>query len=121
MPNYNIKGTGIEVSGELRSYVERRLLHAEKFLKGDSVARTDVELEYQAMRDGDHYRAEFTTTTSGGLYRAENWGVSMQAAIDLGLGELTLKLGREKKKRLHILRRGAHKVKEYLRGWRNKV
>ena len=121
MPNYNIKGTGIEVGDELRSYVERRLGHTEKFLKGDTAAHVDIELEYRAMREGDHYRAEFTVQTSSGLYRAESWGGSMHAAIDLAIGGLQTELGRNKKKRLHILRRSAHHVKEYLRGWRGKL
>ena len=121
MLNYNIKGTGIEINDELRGYVEKRLQHAEKFLKGDTAAHADIELEYQAMREGDHYRAEFTVQTSGGLHRAESWGATCQAAVDLAMGELTGELGRDKKKRLHVLRRSAHRVKEYLRGWRNKV
>ena len=117
MLNYNIKGTGVDVSDELRSYAEKKLQHAEKFLQNDSSARASIELEHQALRDGDKYRAEFTVFASGAVYRAESWSESMHAAIDLAIGELVNELGRNKKKRLHILRRGAARIKDYIRGW----
>ena len=117
MLNYNIKGTGLDISDELRGYAEKKLQHAEKFLRGDPSARVDIELEHQAARDGGHYRAEFTVSASGAVYRAEHWGESMHEAIDLAAGELLNELGRNKKKRLHLLRRSAAKVKDYLRGW----
>src|SRR3989344_1172562 len=121
MPNYNIKGTGIEVGDELRAYAERRLGSTKKFLQGDSAAHVDVELEHQAMRDGEKYRAEFTVRASGGSYRAESWGESMHAAIDLAIAQLQNELSRDKKKRLHLVRRSAQRVKDYLRGLRNKI
>lgn len=118
MFNYNIKGTGVEVSDELRNYAEKKLQHAEKFLQNDPSARANIELEHQALRDGEKYRAEFTVSASGGMYRAERWGESMHAAIGLAIGELVNELGRNKKKRLHLLRRSGQKLKDYLRGWR---
>jgi len=117
MLNYNIKGTGLDISDELRGYAEKKLQHAEKFLRNDPSARADIELEHQALRDGGHYRAEFTVSFSGAVYRAESWGTSCHEAIDLAAGELVNELGRNKKKRLHLLRRSAAKVKDYLRGW----
>lgn len=121
MLNYNIKGTGLDITDELRGYAEKKLGHAEKFLQNDPSARINIELEYQAARDGDKYRAEFTVFASGAAYRAERWGESMHAAIDLAVGELLNELGRNKKKRLHLVRRSAAKVKDYLRGWRGSV
>ena len=118
MLNYNIKGTGIEVSSELRSYAEKKLRHAEKFLQNDPSSRVAIELEHQSMRHGDRNRAEFSVSASGEVYRAERWGESMHSAIDLAVGELISELGRNKKKRLHKLRRGAQMVKDYLRGWK---
>jgi|SRR3989344_5711710 len=117
MLNYNIKGTGLEISDELRGYAEQKLRHAEKFLQNDPSTHITIELEHNSARDGDRYRAEFTVSASGALYRAERWGESMHAAIDLAVGELTNELGRNKKKRLHLVRRSAAKVKDYLRGW----
>ncbi len=117
MLNYNIKGTGLDITGELQGYAEKKLQHAEKFLQNDPSARITIELEYRAMRDGDKYRAEFTIFASGAVYRAERWGGSMHAAIDLATGELINELGRGKKKRMHAIRRGAARIKDYVRGW----
>lgn len=120
--NYNLKGTEVSITPELRDYVERRLAaHVDKFLSRDSTAHVDVELQYEAVRDGGRYRAEFTVSAGGELYRAQEWGTAMHEAIDLALSRLTGELARNKKKRLHVLRRGSMRVKEFLRGWRNKI
>jgi ribosomal subunit interface protein len=122
MLNYNIKATGLSISDELRGYIEKKLeLHASKFISGDSTAHTDVEVEYQALRHGDHYRAEFTLQASGEVYRAESWGPSMHEAIDIAIDELTKELRRHKRKYLHLFRRGATRAKDYLRGFRDKI
>lgn len=130
MLNYNIKGTGLEVSEELRAYATRQLEKVEKFLEGDATAHADIELEYDQKRDpssakatqgkGGKYRAEFTISATGALYRAQEWGSTMHEAIDLAGSELFRELRRAKRKRFHVFRRGALKVKEYVRGWRDR-
>lgn len=118
--NYNIKGTDLAITPELRSYVETRLAHTDKFLQNDSSAHADVELQYSSMRDGGKYRAEFTVSAAGALYRKEAWGSSMHEAIDIAMGGLTNELRQHKKKKLHLLRRGAGKVKDIVRGFRDR-
>lgn len=118
MLNYNIKGTGLDIRDELRDYAEKRLAHAEKFLGEDPTALVAIELEHREAREGDRNRAEFTVSAHGHTYRAERWGETMHAAIDLAVNELTEELGRDKKKRISMLRRGAHRIKGYLQGWR---
>ena len=118
--NYNIKGTALAVTDELRAYVERQLAHADKLIH-DSAAHADVELAFDEVRDGPKFRAEFTLEHHGALYRASAWGGTMHEAIDIAGGELMSELRKAKSKRLHMFRRGATRVKEYLRGWRNKI
>lgn len=121
MLNYNIKGTGLDISDELRSYMEKKLAHLEKFLHDETPPHADIELQFAPLRHGEHYRAEVTLSVGGTLYRTERWAESMHAAVDVAMGELQGDLTRDKKKRLHMLRRSATKVKEYLRGWRQKL
>ena len=116
--NYNIKGTGLAISPELREYTEKKLASADKFLMGDSVAHANVELEFSQLRDGGKYKAEFTVSASGASYRAEHWGTSMHEAIDIAIGELLKELRREKQKHIHLVRRGAAKIKDMIRGFR---
>jgi putative sigma-54 modulation protein len=116
--NYNIKGTEVTITDELRSYVESRLAQTDKFLGDDSTAHCDVELAYEAVRDGHKYRAEFTVSSRGEVYRASEWGSALHEAIDLAMAELMQELRRNKEKRLDIVRRGAAKAKNMLRFWR---
>lgn len=118
--NYNIKGTALAVTDELRVYVERQLAHADKLIH-DSAAHADVELVFDEMRDGPKFRTEFTVECRGKVYRASDWAVSLHEAIDLAGAELVSELRKAKSKRLYMLRNGATKVKEYLRGWRKSV
>lgn len=119
--NYNLICTSIDASDELRAYVEKQLAHADKFINGDTTAHADVEAQYVEDGRSKQYRAEFTLSLGGRVYRAEAWGTTMHEALDLAGGELQTELRRSKEKRLHLLRRGAVRVKEYLRGWRNSV
>jgi len=117
--NYNIKGTEVPVTDELRAYVERQLAHADKFVNGDTTAHTDVELQYLADGRSGKYRAEFTVSLGGQIHRAERWGSTMHEAIDLAGGDLAHELSRNKSKKQSVLRRTSLRVKEYLRGWRS--
>jgi ribosomal subunit interface protein len=119
--NYNIKGTDLPITDELRAYVERQLAHAERLLAGDSTAHADIELRYLPEGRSGKYCAEFNVRAGGELYRTESWGATMHEAIDVAGGELVRELSRDKKRRLHMLRRTAIRVKEYLRGWRDKM
>ena len=67
------------------------------------------------------YRAEFTLSCGGEVYRAERWGSAMHEAIDVASAELAEELSRSKKKKLNVFRRSAVRVKEYLRGWRRSI
>jgi len=118
--NYNIKGTELAITSELRSYVEKCLTKADTFLQSDSTAHTDVELEYSSVRDGSKYRAEFTTSAAGALHRKDAWGDTMHEAIDLASAGLVRELRQHKKKRLHFIRRGAGAAKDMLRGLRDR-
>jgi putative sigma-54 modulation protein len=116
--NYNIKGTELDITDELRTYVEKRLAQADKFVGADSTAHADVELAHSPVRDGKQYRAEFTVSCKGQVYRAEEWGTALHEAIDLAAAELTSELSRDKKKHLSIVRRSAAKAKDMMRFWR---
>ena len=118
--NYNVKGTGVEITPEIRAYLEKQLSHVEKFLASDPTAIVAVELEHTPMRHGERNRAEFTVSAAGEVYRVEAWGETLHAAIDLAEPLLARELRRSKNKRLHVLRRSAARVKEYLRGWRDR-
>jgi putative sigma-54 modulation protein len=119
--NYNLKGTELSITPEIREYLEKRLSSLDKFLTNKEAARADVELEFLPGEER-FYRAEVTLHDPGQKSaRAEARGGALHEAIDLVMGELSGELSRGKKKRLHIFRHSAVRVKEFLRGWRKDV
>ena len=118
--NYNIKGTGISITLELREYAEKKLGSTDKFVRGNPTAHADVELEFSPLRDGGKYRAEFTVSASGALYRAESWGSTMHEAIDLAVNELVKELRRSKSKHMRLMRRGGALIKDIIRDFRDR-
>ena len=90
-------------------------------MHGDTTTHVDIELEHQQLRHGDKHRAEFTVSVAGTVYRAGRWAESLHGAIDLAIDEITAELSRDKEKHVHMVRRSASKIKDYLRGWRDKV
>lgn len=117
--NYNIKGTDVAVTDELRTYVEKKLAALERLLYDADSARVDVEIGYIAS-EAKQYRAEFMLHGKHQLRTTANGG-ALHEAIDIAAGELLAELTRAKKKRISTLRQSAVKVKEYLRGWRSKI
>ncbi len=118
--NHNIKGSGIAITPELREYAEKKLNAAEKFLQGDTTAHADIEMEYSQVRDGGKYRAEFTLSAHGKLYRAEEWGSTMHEAIDIASAALIKDLRRAKGKHIRMVRQGAKQIKDFVRGFRDR-
>ena len=117
---YNLKGTGISITQEIREYLEKKLSSTEKFLQDDTGAHADIELEYSQLRDGGKYRAEFTVSTHGRAHRAEEWGSTMHEAIDTATGVLVKELRRNKSKHMRMVRHGAKQIKDFVRGFRDR-
>ena len=117
---YNIKGTDLDISDEIRTYVEKKLSASEKFIQ-NTPAHTDVELQYISNQESKKYRAEFTVALGGDVHRVEAHGDTLHEAVDIATGELARDLSQIKKKRQHIFRRSAMRVKEYIRGFRSKI
>lgn len=118
--NYNIKGTGVSVSDEIRTYIEKRLEHTEKFLD-DATAHVDIEVEYHQKITGVKYRAEFTLRNHAEVFRAEAVGENLHEAVDTAGNELAQEVRRSKKRHLRLMRHGAVKFKEFVRGFRRKI
>ena len=119
--NYNLKGTGMQISDAARSHVEKQLMHLDKFFGERSGARLDVELHY--MRDEEKtYRAEGTLRDHGfeGDFRVEATGHELNEAIDIMVNTLSLELSRAKKKYIDHKRKGAARFKDFIRGFRDR-
>ena len=119
--NYNLKGTNLSITPEIRDYLERKLAGLDKFIADKDAARADVELQY--LPDEERmYRAEVMLSDPHmkASLRAQARGQTLHEAIDIATGEVSVELARAKKKHLHLLRRGSGKVKDILRGFRDR-
>jgi putative sigma-54 modulation protein len=117
--NYNVKGTEVVVTPEIRAYLEKKLSRLEKFFTHDA-ARADVELGYM-VGEAKTYRAEIMLYEPGlSPLRAEAEGGALYEAIDKAAGDIFIELTRGKKKQQHIFRRGASRIKDYIRGFRSR-
>ena len=113
----NVKGSNLELSSEVRNYLDKRLKSLGKFVdKDDTSVVCDVELErLKHHQHGDVFRAEITLHTRRGTNRAESTGETIEAAIDGVKADVLRELRRAKRKEGHLLRRGGARLKEFTR------
>ena len=111
--NYNIKGTDVTVTDELRTYVEKKLGALDKLLGLDS-ARVDVVVAYLESEE-KQYWAEMNLHDAGEPLHAEARAATLYGAVDAATSELIEELNKAKTKRKDEARHDAVKGKEMLR------
>ena len=115
---YNLKGTSVDITDEIRSYLDKKLGGLDELLHGEA-ARTDVELEYLESEEKT-YRAELMLH-DGSVWRATARAGTLHEAIDKAADELYGELTRAKKQKRGTFRRNAARAKEFIRGWRKSI
>ncbi len=118
--NYNLKGTEVSVTDELRTYVEKKLAALDKLLVRSDAARVDIVLSYLESEERQ-YHAEMTLHDAKHPLHVESYGRTLYEVIDAASGELVDELAKAKKKRHSNWREGSGKIKEFIRGWRNSI
>jgi len=110
--NYNIKGTDVDITDELRSYVEKKLATLDTLMDNDA-ARADVIVSYLETEE-KQYIAEMTLHDTKFPLHVQASGKTMYEAIDAAAGELGEALNDAKKKLKDVARHGALEGKEIL-------
>lgn len=110
--NYNIKGTDVTVTDELRAYVEKKLASFDKLIDNDA-ARADVIVSYLESEEKQH-TAEMTLHDTKFPLHVQSSGKTMYEAIDAAAGELGDALNDAKKKLKDVARHDALTGKEIL-------
>lgn len=80
-----IKGTGLELTEELKDYVQKKMDMLEKYLGDTQVLNCDVELGIEPgphQNKGKIYRAEVNLQVPGDLLRVEKTEKYLFKAID---------------------------------------
>lgn len=114
----NLKSSGVELTDEITSYLNRRLESVKKFLperKGSAI----VNVEFNRVTKhhaGDVFLVEINILVNGRIFHSASKHSDLYGAIDLMKDEITRELGSYKEKRLSLLKRGGQKIKSLIRG-----
>lgn len=117
---FNIKATNLELSPELRNYVERRFTSLSGLIDfNDPTLKVQIEVGRTTRHHdkGDVYRAEFNIRIRRGSFRSVAEGATIQSAIDDAREALETNLERAKKRSVSFVRRSGRAMKDLVRGW----
>lgn len=112
----NVKTTNITLTPAISEYIEKKLAMLQKFFENhDVLLNVEVGKTTRHHKSGDVFRAEIQVVCEGKNYYAQVETDDLYAAIDKVKDEISQKLSSEKRKALHLFRRGAAKIKNILR------
>ena len=116
----NTKATNITLTTDVTNYLNKQLEGLSKFIdpKSEEV-KTQVELARTTKHHekGDIFRAEITIYSGKQTYRAESETTDLYSAIDDMKEQIVSELRNDKKRKLHFLRKGGQRVKDFIRGF----
>jgi ribosomal subunit interface protein len=115
--NLNIKATNLQVTPDIRAYLEKRLASLGRLVDFDSPnTAIQVELGKETHHQhGEVYRAEIKMNRGVQQVYVSAEGQNIQEAIDKVKDELSREVKSFKEKHRSLVRRGASKVKSFLR------
>ena len=117
----NIKDTGLHLTEESRGYLERKIVHLEKYVRDGESSSIDVEVAYDSGLPEKKFRTGIHLVADGKNMHAHARGDTLHEAIDRATQELSIEASRAKGKRLHAFRKGALRIKDFFRGTRNSI
>ena len=118
--NISIKSTNIELTPALKDYTEKRISGISKFTGEDIVALIEIGKTTAHHKSGEVFRAEANVTTSlGKQFRAVSEKSDLYEAIDDVRNEMVRVLSSSKGKKEALWKRGARRMKNMLKGFRN--
>ncbi len=112
----NVKATQLELNEHISDYLDKKLHALTKLFEDSDAVICVVELARDTHHiKGDVFRAEITLDMPMGFFRASETGETVYSAIDAAQEEVLKELRRSKDRRLHLLKRGGHRLKEVTR------
>lgn len=116
--NIKIKGTYIELTPAITSYVHDKLTSLSKLLSDVDGALIQIEVgkDSEHHNKGDIFKAEIRVYVRGKDYHAVITKDDLYAAIDEMKDEIMEKVKSEKDKANSLYKRGARQVKNFIKG-----
>ena len=108
----NIKSTNIELTSEIKDYVQEKMDMLEKYLGTIAVTNCDVEvaMDVNSQQKGEIFRAEVNLTVPGELIRVEKTEKDLYKAIDKVKDHLVRSIKRYKEKKADKKRKGGDNI-----------
>ena len=109
-----IKATNIELTPEIKDYIQEKMDMLDKYLGSIQVMNCDVEVGMAVgnQQSGKIYRAEANLNVQGDLLRVEKTEKDLFKAIDKVKDHLTRSIRRYKEKRIDRKRKAEQNFKE---------
>ena len=114
-----IKGTNISLTPAITEYIEKKLLSLDRFLgneKDTAICHIEVGKVSQHHKNGEVFRAEKNLTVFGNNIYGASEKQELYEAIDAVKDEMHRQLTEGKERRVTLIRRGAKKIKDMIRG-----
>ncbi len=120
----NIQAKNMELTGDIRTLVNDKISHFEKFLPVADSEEVLVDVEVGKTTEhhshGKIFRAEFNLSYKGQFRRAESTQEDLRAAIEIASDDMVRQIRRNKERTIDRIRKGASKLKGWLRFGRGK-
>ena len=110
-----LKATNIELTDEMRSYIDKRIESLNKYLSDNEMVNVEVGKSTNHHKNGDVFRAEVRLTYQGKhMYTVSDKGDLFSAVDDAKEGMVRLITSR-KERMMAQFRHGAQKVKNMMK------
>lgn len=118
----DIKATNISITPSIVEYVDKKVNMLEKFFRSgeDVLINVEVGKISKHHKSGEVFRAEIRIASSGRNCYAAVEADNLYAAIDEVKDEVAHELNSSRKRAIDLIRRGGAKIKNLLKGWRNR-
>ncbi len=116
MSRITIKATNVELTQNIKEYVEKRTTSLEKYLSGDDIVYVEVEQKTK-HKQGDIFRAEIRFVYQGKSLYAESTKSDIMSAIDEASSDIERRTNSLRTRLLHSVRKGAQRIKDMTKSW----
>ncbi len=117
--NIIIKATNFELTPALKDYIEKRLQALEKVGGGQALISVEIGKTTEHHKNGDLFKTEINVSaTDGAQYRTASEKQDQYESIDDAVTEVRRAIVERKEKSQTLWKRGAQKIKDILKGFR---
>lgn len=117
--NIDIKATDIELTEEIRDYVEKKIPLLDKYMDQDKegvLFNVELAKTNRRQRNGDIFRAEIKVSGGGMDSYVDARSIDLYSAIDMALDDLSKEMNSKKGRKMKLVREGGRTIKYMMRG-----